>query len=501
MFRALLKNTAISAVAFFVISVLGLLLVPYLIQVYSVAGFGVISLARLFVPLMGFGLFDLGFSEISTQATARSRATNEWSQGINLIALSLVLSLSLGVFLGCGLYVAASWMASLFSVHSMYVHDFELTLKTTAVFLPLLFASLVFEGVIKGFENFKLQRLIEVLSALVYTVAAVYCVWYEFSLFWVCIAFLSAQVFRFLLAFLFAFKSLHSYVFSVKQINPTLAWSEFRQRSPGLAFNKMLGTTQANGPVFMIGAVLGSTSAGVFEALSRIPRFAKSVVGLINATVQPLAVRVDHETQGSDLAKLVGTGTVLLACIAVPLYSSAMVFSKPILAFWLNNEIASYWYWQAGMFVSPVFAAIVGFGASALIGRVSVVRQFNRIALFYIVVQLGLGLFLARYLQEFGFVISQIIAASLSFVFQTRLISDSLDIGAHYYRNLGWIFFSAFGLGSLALPLAVEMDVFWQLPFAMAVLIALMSGVCFSLVLSHDQRSMIMQTFKGRLIK
>jgi len=500
MFRSLVKNTAISAVAFFVVSVLGLLLVPYLIEIYGAAGFGVISLARLFVPLMGLGLFDLGFSEISTQATARSRATTQWSQGIDLIAISLVLSLILGVILGGILYAAASLIVGLFAVSSVFVGDFELALKFTGVLVPLLFASLVFEGVIKGFENFKLQRSIEVLSALLYTLAAVGCLWYELSLFWVCLAFLGAQFCRALLAFFFASKLLVPFI-SFGRVSPWNAWEEFSQRSPGLAFNKMLGATQANGPTFLIGAVLGPASAGVFEALSRIPRFAKSVVGLLNATVQPLAVRVDHETKGKDLAKLVGTGTVLLACVVVPLYASAMVFSKPLLEFWLGKEMMSYWHWQAGLFVSPVFTAIVGFGASALIGRVLIVRQFNRIALFYVVVQLGLGLLLTPYLQEFGFVVSQIIASSISFLFQVRLIASSVQLGSAYYRDLGLICVSTFGIALLALPLVIDINVFWPVPVAMAVLVTLMIGACFSVVLNRDQKTVILQIFKGRLNK
>ena len=63
MFKSLIKNTLISGVAFFAVSVLGLLLVPYLVSAYGVAGFGIISMARLFIPLMGMGIFDLGFGE------------------------------------------------------------------------------------------------------------------------------------------------------------------------------------------------------------------------------------------------------------------------------------------------------------------------------------------------------------------------------------------------------------------------------------------------------
>ena len=90
MFKSLIKNTLISGVAFFAVSVLGLLLVPYLVSAYGVAGFGVISLARLFIPLMGMGIFDLGFGEIATHSVARARAESRWGH-----ALAVLLQISL----------------------------------------------------------------------------------------------------------------------------------------------------------------------------------------------------------------------------------------------------------------------------------------------------------------------------------------------------------------------------------------------------------------------
>ena len=500
MFASLIKNTAISAVAFLLVSVLGLLLVPYLIQHYGVAGFGVISLARLFVPLMGLGLFDLGFGELSTQAVARSRGLSTWSHGLNLLTLNLVVSFFVGGILGVSLYFLAPSLVGLFSIEGPFAHSLNEALKLTALFLPLMFSSLVFEGVIKGFENFKLQRMIEVFSTLIYTAGAIYCIWQELSLFWVCAMFVLAQVCRAIFAFLFALRSIRPFI-SDQQVRPLLAFGEFKLRSPSLAFNKVLGTVQANGPVFLIGALLGPASAGVYEALSRIPRFAKSIVGLINATVQPLAIRIDNETKGRDMAKLVGTGTILLSSVVVPLYAIAMINSKPILGIWLNSEMANLWYWQAGLFVSPIFTAIAGFGAAALIGRVASVRYFNRVAVVYIAIQLVLGVALIPVYDEFGFVVSQVVAAAVSFSLQMHFIVKSLDLGTIYIKRFALIFVSVFFLSIFALPMTVRIEELWQLMVSIPVLALSMCTLCLFLTLEPIQRIVFFQTLKSRIIK
>jgi len=112
-----------------------------------------------------------------------------------------------------------------------------------------------------------------------------------------------------------------------------------------------------------------------------------------------------------------------------------------------------------------------------------------------------LGLLLTPYLQEFGFVVSQIIASSISFLFQVRLIASSVQLGSAYYRDLGLICVSTFGIALLALPLVIDINVFWPVPVAMAVLVTLMIGACFSVVLNRDQKTVILQIFKGRLNK
>lgn len=486
MFKGLIKNTLISGVAFFAVSVLGLLLVPYLVSAYGVAGFGVISMARLFIPLMGMGIFDLGFGEIATYSVARARSEGLWAKALAVLLQIVLLAFGLGALLGVGLYILAPLLGSWMSITGALFTQFQEVLELTALLLPLLFASLVFEGVIKGFENFKLQRLIEVVSALAYTVGTVYVIWRGFSLYWVCVAFLLAQCGRATLAFVVACKLLGPHRVDFLGAG-NAAWAEIRTRSPGLSASKILGTAQSNGPIFLISFLLGPSSVGVYEALSRIPRFAKSVVGLVNGTVQPLAVRLDHGAQGAiDMARLVGNGTLLLACVVLPLYGSAMVYSEPMLRIWLSNQFSGLWYWQSALFVFPALAGLVGFGASALIGRVQSVSRFNRIAAMFIVVQLLIGLLLQSRLNEFAFIIGQVVAACIAFALQFRVIHQAVGLPSDTYRRLFLVVFSVLVLAMPSYFLAQQVGNLLELALAGTASATAMMAVSFGLAFRHN---------------
>lgn len=496
MFRYVLKNTAISAAAFFAVSLLGIVLVPFLIKNYGVAGFGVIGLARLFIPLSGFGIFDLGFTEISTQTTAKARATGDWVSGGHLLGISLGFALTLGALLGIGLMVLAPYFVNWFSVSPEYADQFVAAVRLTAIVQPVLFASLVFEGIVKGHENFKIQRLVEVLAAITYAVLAILFVKFSASIFWICFAFLIGQVSRAMLSF-FAARN-HLKIHQAKFRSPNrAAWLEFKMRSPGLTFNKMLGTVQSNGPSLLIGLILTPAAVGIYDALTRIPRFAKSVVGLINATIQPLAVRLEHGDSPEKLGHLIATGILLIACVVLPLYAGAMVFSESILSVWLKAKFDVYWMWQALLFVSPAFTAMVGFGASALLNRVEVVRTLNRIALLQIAIQFAVALLLVHRLDQFSFVVGQVIAATLALYFQLRLIAKSVNLDILFFRKLVLVllFLIAFSVSTIASGL--HFDSLWKLALGGAVWVLCAIIASASIVLDRQKRREILAVIQN----
>ncbi|MHC2844430.1 hypothetical protein [Bradyrhizobium diazoefficiens] len=74
MIKRLVQNTVISALAFGVAALLGLLVIPLIIRTWGVTEFGLIVISRLLLPGGMMAVLDLGLSEVATQVVARARA-------------------------------------------------------------------------------------------------------------------------------------------------------------------------------------------------------------------------------------------------------------------------------------------------------------------------------------------------------------------------------------------------------------------------------------------
>lgn len=427
MFLALIANVGISVLAFFVVSVIGLLIIPVLIDTYGLGGFGLIGIARLFLPTTGLAIFDLGYVEISTNSIATTRMSGDWGSCMRLLGLNILVAVVVGLAAGTCLFILATWIPSWFGVAA--VHQGELTevLRFTALLLPLLMGSLVAEGVLKGFEAFRSQRLVEVISALSYAFSAVWAAKRHLDFRWICYGLLASLLLRAVLAAWLAAGSLRFN--RMKFASWTLAErNEFIQRARGLLNNKLIGVAQAQAPSFLVSILFGPVALGGYDALTRLSRFAKSVLALLSSTVQPVAARIDNVEDEQSLARLGRLGLIVVACLAGPILGLAVAFSEPLLRLWLGPGLSSQWVWQAAYFIPTTLGALASFGCSALLGRMKAVAAMNRATLFNVIVIVVAGLSLAPSLGEYAFIASQVAASIVTVPWLLSIIADQIGL-------------------------------------------------------------------------
>lgn len=439
MFSGLARNVIISAGAFFAISVVGLLLVPVLIGSYGLSGFGQIALARLFLPLGALAVLDFGFGEIATHSVASARVDGDWARCSRVLTLDLLAALAIGLASGMALWVVASYVPAWTSVPAADEAALAHVLRVTALLMPLLFMGILFEGIVKGYENFAMQRLIEVVSALAYAGMALLAVHLHLSFVWVCFTFLASLALRASLAACAATQAL------ARDGARLMVWAKsdrvwFWGRASVLSQSKVQGSVQANAPSMLIGVLVGPAGLGIYDALSRMPRFAKAVLGLLNSTVQPVTVRLETSLDDASMARLGRLGLLLVAALTAPVLGAAMALSEPVLRLWLGQSITPLWPWQAVYFFVPALGALVGFGGSVLMVRRDVVKAMSRIGLLHIALTLLVGLAFVSTLQERAFVASQVLAALVTFPIYMRLIQRELGIGSATYAALSRIF-------------------------------------------------------------
>ena len=161
MLRRFLHNTAISAAAYGLAGVLGLLAVGLIARSYGLAVLGLIVLARAFLPSGFLALVDLGVSEITTQAVARGRG-GDWAVASEKVSLLAVIAGATGIASGMALWICAAPLAMIFKVAPDETEAFVSILSVTAFVLPIAFLGLIAEGTLKGFEEYGWLRLTEV---------------------------------------------------------------------------------------------------------------------------------------------------------------------------------------------------------------------------------------------------------------------------------------------------------------------------------------------------
>lgn len=467
MLRSLIRNVAISAVGFFAISVVGLLLVPVLIRHYGIVGFGYISLARLFLPTTALGMFDFGFGETATQAVARARTDADWSRCGRILGLVAMLAASTGLVIGIVLAGASPWLGEWLSV-AQQTAAFMHLIWTTAALMPLLFLSLAFEGVIKGFEHYVALRSLEVFTSLFYAFLVLAVVGFSFDVAAVCYSLLAAQAFRAVAAAALALKWLRFEHVHLHQAQPEDI-QQFKSMTRVMAANKVLGNTQTQLAPVLIGFFFGPAGLGNYDTLSRLPRAAKAVLGLLSSTVLPIASKLDSAADATELRRLGHAGVLLIGLVSLPPLAATMVFSEPLLRLWVGPELSRFHDWQAAMFIVPALSVLLSFGGTALLVRPAVVAAMNRLTLLQIALQFAVAWLAAGALQERAFILGQVVAVAATFVPQLRLICGELGIHPRVYGQLARLVTLLMALALLAL---------WWAPalFGWLPLIAAMGG-------------------------
>lgn len=498
MVRGLYRSVAISALAYAMVSAISLVLTPLLITRYGLAGFGQIVIARLFVPNAMFGLLDIGASEIATQTVARARQDKNWSHAWGVITLLGLINIGIGVLAGILLIVGSHYIPVWMGVELSYVAGLAMVLKVTGLCLPVLFLSLILEGLAKGFERFGVQRGSEVVAGASYGVLAVACIVLGYGVDAVCYALLISLFLKLGMLLNAVCRQSGEGRVQIRRWDTTdLAF--VRKWASIMSASKILGTFQTQAAPPLIGLMFGPAAVGAVDALSRLPRFVKSTLSLLNSTVLPFAASMEFSNRRGDLEQLGRNGMVVLALITLPPIAGAVAFSEPLTRLWLGPQLEDHWYWGAILYLFPATNTLTSFGSQILMVRSHVATKVNRIILTQIVIQLVLALTLAPWLSQWSFILGQVVAIGLTSVVHMKLIGRELGFDRRFYVPLlmtGGVLAAMIGA---TLPFAPQVQTFAELiiiPIAWVLIGWLIVGM---ILLTRMQRRRLIASVGYRL--
>ena len=422
MFRSFFHNTLVSALAYFAVSVIGLLIVPVLLTNYGLAEFGLLILARLFLPSAVLGMFDMGYGEIATQVVAEARVNGKWPMVRAQLQLLAGLVVAVGCTIGITLFALDSLICDWLHVDPLHREEFATLLRVTAMLQPVLFLSLLLEGVVKGFERFRRLRLLEVVCALSYAVCVPLAVALEWPYDWVAYAFLMSLVLRAQLAGFTAWKLLAAEGGLAPAEHSPQARRFVLERCRLMWAGRIMGGLQHQSPPLLIGALIGPVGAGAYDVLVRLPRFVKVVFSQLNVALLPLAARVDAAGETGQLRTLGAAGMLLVPIIAFPPLAAAAAFAEPLLAVWLGEAFRKDGLWLAILFLVPAMNTLVGFGQQILMTRSSYLRSNNKLMVVQLLLQFVVSFGLVNVLQERAFVLGYVLAPLVFFLPQMNAI-------------------------------------------------------------------------------
>jgi O-antigen/teichoic acid export membrane protein len=400
MIKRLIQNTIISTIAFGAAAILGLIVIPVIIHTWGVTEFGLIVITRLLLPSGMMAVLDLGLSEVATQVVARAREHRDWNLVGRQLSFLTVLSILLAAVLSGSIWLSAPYLTVLMKVDAAHVERFTDILHVTALANLVLVPALVWEGTVKGFERYNLLRMSEFTSTLAYVALTVWASTVSASFEIVAYIYLASLVIR-------AFAVLAATITALTTKGARFAaWTvqirrELLQRCLLLLQGKLIGGI--TGPIqpFVAGLFFGPMGVGTYDALVRLARVAKVLVGLLTSALLPVASRLDERGSSTTFQRLGELGLIMLPMFTLPPLAAAAILSPEILQMWIGPLLAPYALWMGLSFVIPICTQYLVIGNVIFLTRPGVQARLNwllslQLLIWAVVAATTLGFFAER---------------------------------------------------------------------------------------------------------
>jgi O-antigen/teichoic acid export membrane protein len=437
MIKRLIQNTIISTVAFGAAAILGLIVIPVIIRTWGVAEFGLIVITRLLLPSGLMAVLDLGLSEVTTQAVARAREHHDWDLASRQLSFLMVLSVLLALALSSAIWLGAPYLTIIMKIDSSHVEKFTEILRYTAIADLILVPALVWEGIVKGFERYNLLRISELASTIAYVALTIWASTVSAPFDVVAYIFLVTMLLRALVVLVAAITALGKKAAKFSTWT-TVIRRELMHRCLLVLQGKLIGGIAGPIQPFVVGLLFGPKGVGTYDALVRLSRVSKIVVGLLTSALLPVASRLDERGSSTTFQRLGELGLIMLPMFTVPPLVAAAILSPDIMEMWIGPLLAPYAFWMGLSFLIPICLQYLAIGSVIFLTRPEIQARLNvlmgfQLLIWAVVSSATLGLFAERAL-----ILGQVVGNLVVLPWQLGTLRRALDLDPRrFQRALG----------------------------------------------------------------
>ena len=401
-------NTALNMTSFAVSAVIGIAVVPLIVGGFGIQALGLVAVSRLVLPSGFAALADLGLPEATVRSVAMRRGRGEAAIVNEELLVSGGLSFLIGVLCGAVLWVCASWITMDFlQLTGDRAVAFEQTIRWSAGALVILFPAQIVEACLRGTEHFLPLRLADIAVSIGYGSGVAVLTWARAGFQWIIYVYLAMLALKAVLLAVYLF---------TKSISRPHSRSQALDHHAYLVYaftayrNKAIGVGIRYAPHLLVTGLLGPSSAGVFDALSRVPYLAKSLLGLGTLAVVPAAARLSTSSSKDRLLNIAVTASEAFGMIFLPPLITLAALSGRALHLWLGPDFARWAPWFSAFLIWPGAIACYQVMDSVLSYDRRYLNATSLISLFQLVLVVIVGVVMVSVFAEGAFVIGVALA-------------------------------------------------------------------------------------------
>lgn len=335
--KKLLKNTLFKATSQVAVTLSHFVLIPVTIKYLGLEGLGIMAVLKLLTPEGPMGLLEFGVQSAIVPVAAQLQTLNKSEVMSRIIGRLILGFLTIGV--GTLLFLLYPTPKSLLGVSVVSDDIFFKILLYTLLSNIFLFPKLVLSGFAEGLQNYKLISFTDAFQIIVTNAGQVLLL-----------------VFGFQIKELIFFEALMGVVATfiyLKYLFRQISFGAFKEeerdyfklllRTSQLVFiGKFSGIVSTNFDKIVITKYFGAQFLGIFEVMTRLPRFLRIFTSIGTLAVTPLAANLYAEKDHSKLNWLFEKGLFINMVIFAGIIFTAILYVPSFFNLWIGPNFNQY---------------------------------------------------------------------------------------------------------------------------------------------------------------